>query len=251
MPERPITRTRSGQILLFIAVVVLLGAFVAMLWTGGDKAGGSTGGQKSGGASAPVEPQTVQKTSSRPWKTGSSGSGQTGETASDAAPIVDQWMDDNWDEPDDKLIGGLLDFTGRSDLGLAEKSQALDHALNLLPDTEYQKLNNLLLDPETPPHLLEKIFTDLHNRSEKASLQAALHLIKRPEQEIVEAAKTLLAHLLDLDEENELEAIRLQAETRVIELNEEEPADEDMVEMDPNEPVPVGLIDATVPAPEE
>jgi hypothetical protein len=160
-------------------------------------------------------------------------------------------MDEHWDEPDDKLISGLLEFTAGSELGLAEKSQALDHALNLLPDTEYGKLDGLLLDPKTPAQLLEKVFTDLHNRSEKASLQAALHLIKRAEPEIVAAAKALLAHRLDLDEENELEAIRLQAETRVIELNEEEPPPEGTVELDPNAPIPEGLTDATVPPPEE
>ena len=251
MPESPLFKTRTGQILLVVAAVVLLGVLVAMLLNGGSKAGGSTQGANTEVESPSAGPSNPSKRESRPWKSGSAGSGESGEADSEASPVVDQWMDEHWDEPDDKLISGLLDFTGRSDLGLAEKSQALDHALNLLPDTEYGKLDALLLDPGTPAQLVEKIFTDLHNRSEKASLQAALHLIKRAEPEIVAAAKALMAHLLDLDEENELEAIRLQAETRVIELNEEEPPDEDVVEMDPKEPIPEGLIDATVPPPEE
>lgn len=237
--------------MLASAVVVLLGVLVAMLWNGDDKVAGSRNGADAGAAGAPGESPVPSKAGNRPWKTGSSGSGQTGEEDSEGSPIVDQWMDEHWDEPDDKLIAGLLEFAGRNDLGLADKSQALEHALNLIPDTEYGKLDNLLTNPGTPTHLLQKIFTDLHNRSEKASLQAALHLIKRAEPEIVDAAKALLAHLLDLDEENELEAIRLQGETRVIELNEEEPPDENVIELDPKMPIPEGLTDATVPPPEE
>lgn len=239
---------------MLLAAILLLGALVAIFWIGGAKNNGSeehanpTAGGASGGQ------RTSPGGGSRPWKTSPSGSGQSRETGKDgleASPVVDRWMDEHWDEPDDKLISGLLEFIAGSDLGLAEKSQALDHALNLLPDTEYGKLDGLLLDPKTPTHLLQKIFTDLHNRNERASLQAALHLIKSAEPEIVEAAKALLAHRLDLDEENELEAIRLQAETRVIELDEETPPPEGTLELDPNAPIPEGLTDATVPPPEE
>jgi hypothetical protein len=251
MSQPPIPNTRKGKLTLLLAMVLVLGAIVAILWNGGEKTAGPKERANPSAGSASAGQPSSPGAGNRPWKTGSSGSGQTGETDPEASPVVDRWMDEHWDEPDDKLISGLLEFTAGSELGLAEKSQALDHALNLLPDTEYGKLDALLLDPKTPSHLVEKIFTDLHNRSEKASLQAALLLIKRAEPEIVERAKALLAHLLDLDEENELEAIRLQAETRVIELNEEEPPDEDMVELDPNAPIPEGLSDATVPPPEE
>ncbi|MFM7180780.1 MAG: hypothetical protein ACKO2G_04865 [Verrucomicrobiales bacterium] len=247
----PIPRTRKGQLYLLLAVILMLGAVVAIVWNIGAETSGSKDKKNPTAGNASAGQATSPGGASRPWKTGSSGSGQAEDPGSEASPVVDRWMDEHWDEPDDKLITGLLEFTGRKDLGLAEKSQALDHALNLLPDPEYGKLGALLLDPGTPTALLQKVFIDLHNRNEKASLQASLLLIKREEAEIVSAAKALLAHRLDLDEENELEAIRLQAETRVIELEEEQPPPEDTVELDPNAPIPEGLTDATVPPPEE
>lgn len=246
-----IPKTRQGRFLLWFGLALLLCGLVAYHWNFGNGTAGPVAVVQPSPGNGSARPAASPRPSKLPWNSGSNqGSPQAG-MVSVATPVLDQWMESHWDEADDKVIDGLLGLSGKSDLGLAEQSRALEHALNLLPDTDYPKLDSLLLDPKTSPDILQQVFTDLHNRSERASLHAALHLAKREELEIRDAAKGFLAHWLDLDEENELEAIRLQAETRLIELDEEEPVPPDMIVMDPKEPIPAGLHDATVPAPDE
>ncbi len=246
------TNRQSNRTFLWLSIFVAA-VFAIALWQFGPMFLRSGGVQ----TTKPNEPATTstKAPNRQPWKTNPNASGPAGQPGKDAAPeatpVLDAWMERNWEEDDGRVIDGLLAHAGRSDLGLAEKNRAMEHALNLLPDTEYQKLDALLTAPSTSPHLLQQVFTDLHNRSEKASLHASLRLLARPEPEVADAAKGFLAHWVDLDEESDTEAIRLQAETRLIELEEEEPPPPDHKEQDPKAPIPPGLRDAALPEPEE
>jgi hypothetical protein len=86
--------------------------------------------------------------------------------------------------------------------------------------------------------MLDTVFTDMHNRNEQAAIHASLLFLKRSEAEVAANGKALLAHLLDMDEESDTEAIRMQGETRLIELAEAK-KEMDVVELPPDsEPPP-------------
>ena len=154
----------------------------------------------------------------------------------EATPQIDAWLEQNWKESDEKLIDGLVEFAQRPEMGLGEKSKALEHALNMLNDPDYGKLDPLLNNKQTSPYLVRQVFDDMHNRGESASLHASLQMLKRMEPEVVEGAREFLAHFLDLDPESDLEAIRMQGETRLLQLQEEKPSD--VVELPPDAPLP-------------
>jgi hypothetical protein len=127
--------------------------------------------------------------------------------------------------------------------------------LNLIPDPEYPKLDELIVDPATPVSMLETIYTDMHNRNEAAAIHASLLLLKRAEEEVAANGKALLAHLLDMDEESDTEAIRMQGETRLIELAEAKEemetatADADAEPPPPDEPADPAEIPGVDPLP--
>jgi hypothetical protein len=85
--------------------------------------------------------------------------------------------------------------------------------------------------------MLSAIFTDMHNRNEEAAIHASLLFLKRPDVDSAANGKALLAHLLDLDEQSDTEAVRMQGETRLIELAEAE-ADMDTIELAPDTEAP-------------
>lgn len=156
----------------------------------------------------------------------------------EATPKIDAWLSERFDLPDPELIDGLLEFSRRRDIAMIEKAKALEHALNLIPDQEYKKLDVLIKDPATPASMLGTIHSDMHNRNEKAAIHASLLFLTRAEAEVAANGKARLAHLLDMDDESDTEAIRMQGETRLIELAEAE-KEMDAVELAPDaEPPP-------------
>ena len=187
--------------------------------------------------------EKAQKTTSErtPWNKSESHRKQQAPGAvegnpSEPTPAIDAWLEQNWKNSDEKLIDGLIEFAQRPDMGVGEKSKALEHALNMITESEYGKLDGLLGNKQTSPLLVRQVYDDMHNRGELASLRASLKLLGRQEPEVVEGARDFLAHFLDLDPESDIEAIRMQGETRILELQEEKATD--VVELPPDAPLP-------------
>lgn len=230
----PSIEERAGGKGLRLVLLALIALGLGAIWY---LAGG--GGATAKPALPASTPANESGQATPPWQGGGGASASTKTDPADpeATPKLDAWLDTNWELPDPELIDGLLQFSRRRDLSMIEKAKALEHVLNLLPDQEYGKLDPLLTDPATPGAMLGSIYTDMHNRNEQAAIHASLLFLKRPEIESATNGKALLAHLLDMDEESDTEAIRMQAETRLIELAEAE-TDMDTVEMAPDAEAP-------------
>lgn len=231
-PSNEVSRGGSGLRLVFLGLIAL--GLVAIWFL----ARGPQEPPKSGSTGTAISSQSGQ--SSPPWQGGNTGSARRdgpGKVDPDATPKIEAWLSDHFNLPDPELIDGLLEFMRRGDISLAEKTKALEHALNLIPDPEYQKLDEVIKDPAIPASMLATIFTDIHNRNEQAAIHASLLFLQRTEPEAAANGKALLAHLLDMDEESDTEAIRMQAETRLIELAEAK-KDIDVVELPPDTPAP-------------
>ena len=248
----PSNEVSSGGKGLRLALLALIGMGLAAIWMLVQDP------PESGGKTNPADGATANPTGSAPvpWQGSKTGGARDGEeTDPDATPKIDAWLAERFDLPDSELIDGLLLFSRRRDIAMAEKAVALEHALNLIPDPEYPKLDALIVDPATPVSMLETIYTDMHNRNEAAAIHASLLLLKRAEEEVAANGKALLAHLLDMDEESDTEAIRMQGETRLIELAEAKEemetatADADAEPPPPDEPADPAEIPGVDPLP--
>jgi hypothetical protein len=230
----PSNEVSSGGKGLRLVLLALIGIGLAAIWilarnkpeSGEANSGGDVASSQTGRAAPP-------------WQGSSTGANRgPGNIDPDATPKIEAWLSERFDLPDSELIDGLLQFSRRRDVAMAEKAKALEHALNLIPDPEYQKLDALINDPAIPASMLDTVFTDMHNRNEQAAIHASLLFLKRSEAEVAANGKALLAHLLDMDEESDTEAIRMQGETRLIELAEAK-KEMDVVELPPDsEPPP-------------
>ena len=233
-PSNEMSHGGKGLRLVFLALIGL-GLLAIWLLARPKPESGKT--EQAGGALANPANQTNH--AAPPWQSSAPGTArEPQEIDPEATPKIEAFLSERFDLPDPELIDALLQFSRRRDIAMAEKAKALEHALNLIPDPEYQKLDDLINDPATPASMLDTIYTDMHNRNEQAAIHASLLFLKRPEAEVAANGKVLLAHLLDLDETSDTEAIRMQGETRLIEIAEAK-EEVDVVELPPDtEPPP-------------
>ena len=227
----------DGRMLRAVMLVAIACGLVAIFFLLLDRPAdtAATGGK------IPSQKNTTANTNPGPWSKARVGDPRethqekSGNPA-EQTPQIDAWLEKHWQESDEKLIDGLIDFAQQPDKGLGEKSKALEHALNMINEAQYPKLDPVLKNKQTSPVLIRQIFDDMHNRGEMASIHASLKMLARHEPEVVEGARDFLAHFLDLDPESDLEALRMQAETRLLEMQEEKASD--VVELPPDAPLP-------------
>jgi hypothetical protein len=79
------------------------------------------------------------------------------------------------------------------------RNDALQHAMNLLPDEGFPSLDELLKTKSTPAELLDLVYHEIHNRDVTVQLPTALLLMERTGEEISQQARELLAFRLEQD----------------------------------------------------
>jgi hypothetical protein len=79
------------------------------------------------------------------------------------------------------------------------RNDALQHAMNLLPDEGFTSLDALLKTKGTPPELLDLVYHEIHNRPVEVQLPAALLLMQRTGEEISQQSRDLLSFHLEQD----------------------------------------------------
>jgi hypothetical protein len=79
------------------------------------------------------------------------------------------------------------------------RNDALQHAMNLLPDEGFASLEGMLKTKETPPELLDLVFHEIHNRPVDVQLPTALLLMQRSGEEVSQQARELLSFHLEKD----------------------------------------------------
>ena len=100
----------------------------------------------------------------------------------------------------------LVTLASDSSLPLATRTDALQHAINLLPDKSFDSLNGMLTAKDTPGELLDMVFVSIHDRSPSVQLPVALALMQRSSGEVSTQARNLLAFQLDRDYGDDPEA---------------------------------------------
>ena len=93
-----------------------------------------------------------------------------------------------------------------SSVPLSSRTDALQHAMNLLPDQGFTSLDGMLKDKETPVSLLDMVFTEVHNRPPTTQLPVALTLLRSSNPDVASRARSLLAFHLDRDYGDDLAA---------------------------------------------
>lgn len=93
----------------------------------------------------------------------------------------------------------LVTLASDSSVPLATRTDALQHAINLLPDESFDSLDPLISTKETPVELLDMVFTAVHDRSASVQLPIALTLMQRSDEDVSTRARNLLAFHLDQD----------------------------------------------------
>jgi len=79
------------------------------------------------------------------------------------------------------------------------RNDALQHAMNLLPDEGFGSLEEMLKTKATPPELLDLVFHEIHNRPVDVQLPTALLLMQRSGEEVAQQARELLGFHLEQD----------------------------------------------------
>jgi len=82
---------------------------------------------------------------------------------------------------------------------LAARTDALQHAMNLLSDQGFASLDGMLKDQKTPVPLLDMVFVEVHNRPATTQLPVALSLLHSANPEVASRARNLLAFHLNRD----------------------------------------------------
>ncbi|RFC42683.1 MAG: hypothetical protein DVB23_002994 [Verrucomicrobia bacterium] len=80
------------------------------------------------------------------------------------------------------------------------RNDALQHAMNLLPDEAFNSVDAMIKTKATPPELLDLLFHEIHNRPVEVQLPTAFLLMKeRAGEEISQQARDLLSFHLEKD----------------------------------------------------
>jgi len=86
--------------------------------------------------------------------------------------------------------------------------EAANHIANLLPDSEYNSVRPLLLNPSLPESVLSVFFTDLMNRDDATKLNAFLDIAQIPNHPFQSEAQSDLQIYLGEDYGNDWAKIR-------------------------------------------
>jgi hypothetical protein len=86
--------------------------------------------------------------------------------------------------------------------------EAANHIANLLPDSEYNSVRPLLLNPSLPESVLSVFFTDLMNRDDSTKLNAFLDIAQIPNHPFQSEAQSDLQIYLGEDYGNDWAKIR-------------------------------------------
>jgi hypothetical protein len=100
----------------------------------------------------------------------------------------------------------LAELASDSAVPLQNRTEALQHAMNLLPDDSFGALDGLLSAKDAPVSLQDLVFNEVHNRPVTTQLPVALTLLKSPDPDVSSRARSLLAFHLDRDYGDDLDA---------------------------------------------
>ena len=227
-PQYPIGMRGSGRFRVLLCLGIALFVVVSLVFWFSGKPNTESAAEKTDVTKVVNPSPPHEKAKKEPWVAGSetgnkdhdSGHGENVPQPVAPTPKLDSWMEKNWNLNDERLTDGLLEFVTKGENTVDERLGALSHALNLLSDKDYKKLVGILSSADTPQPVLMQIIADLHNRPEEPALWASLVLMQSQDTLVASEAKKVVAFLLDMEEANEVEALRLQGETRLIEIEE-------------------------------
>ncbi|MBU6302268.1 MAG: hypothetical protein KGS60_11985 [Verrucomicrobia bacterium] len=100
----------------------------------------------------------------------------------------------------------LAEMASDSSVPLQNRTEALQHAVNLLPDDGFGALHGLLSAPDAPVSLQDMVFNEVHNRPVTTQLPVALLLLKSQDPDVSSRARNLLRFHLDRDYGDDLGA---------------------------------------------
>jgi hypothetical protein len=102
--------------------------------------------------------------------------------------------------PQDAAALRLVALAGDGSVPEPIRNDALQHAMNLLPDEAFNAVEEMVKTKATPPELLDLVFHEIHNRPVQVQLPTALMLMKeRAGEEISQQARDLLSFHLEKD----------------------------------------------------
>jgi hypothetical protein len=220
----PVALTR-----VLAGIILCVGLIAVVLWPAGSGDSGRPGQERAEVAKVADGKTSGGGDQAKPWTPGAenpsmvpSTPGTAGEVPAPSVPtpVLDAWLADNMDKGDAEFTSGLLAFAEDGKQPPEERAAALNHALNLLPDKDYSRLETLLGAKTTPVVMLRQVLANVHNRGERAAVWAAMALMAREEAEISGEGRELLAFLLDMDAASDISALKLQGETRLLEHDE-------------------------------
>ncbi len=100
----------------------------------------------------------------------------------------------------------LAELASDASVPLQNRTEALQHAMNLLPDDSFGALDGLLASKDAPVSLQDLVFNEVHNRPVTTQLPVALTLLKSPDPDVSSRARSLLAFHLERDYGDDLDA---------------------------------------------
>jgi hypothetical protein len=85
-------------------------------------------------------------------------------------------------------------------LPVEAQTEFLEHALNLYEDENFRELQEVYLNAQTSPEVVEVIFDDMLNRPEEVKLPLLAQTMRLPRHPMAEESREILEMYLDLDE---------------------------------------------------
>lgn len=136
-------------------------------------------------------------------------------------PEPTDWLAQNMHAPDEQVVAVFLQYAGEPRNDPARRAEALQHALNFLPDDNHALLEPLASDPRTPPEMQEILLSDAHTRPLAAALSTAVHLMQSNSPPVAAEARELTAFLLMLDPDTDPAELAETAKARIEESEED------------------------------
>lgn len=113
---------------------------------------------------------------------------------------------------DTQATAGLLAIAVNHSEGLGMRREALEHALNLLSESQLHTLRPLIDEARTPPTLVYLLLEHAYNVQDPLpSLELATDLLASSHTTVHEGAHELVAFLLDVDADADREALLAEA----------------------------------------
>jgi len=101
--------------------------------------------------------------------------------------------------PQDNAARRLVALASDATVPNKIRNDALQHAMNLLPNGSFDSLAEMIKTQATPPELLDLVFHEIHNRPVEVQLPTALLLMQRSGEQVAQQARELLAFRLEKD----------------------------------------------------